>query len=722
MAPTEIPSGASTPLLRVLGPKTSASIARELQIETVGALLDHFPRRYVERGELTRIAELPSEEHVTLVARVERASTRKMQRRKGFLTEVVVTDDSQESGGTLAVSFFNSRKAAADLVPGCRVMLAGRVTSYRDEKTLSHPDFEIFPAERSIDPVDLRPIPIYPATKSLPSWRIRRAVDALLELPDLRQMEDPLPVAVRVAEKLEPLDSAYRDIHQPVDLPSAHRARHRFRYQEAFLLQTALAVRRAARLAQPSRARPASANGVLEAFDARLPFSLTAGQEEVGAEISAELGREQPMNRLLQGEVGTGKTVVALRAMLQVVDAGGQVAFLAPTEVLAEQHLRSLRDLLGALGEAGTLGAADRACGIALLTGSMRQQAKKKVLLDIASGGADIVVGTHALLSDTVRFAELGLLVVDEQHRFGVEQRDALRTRSEVVPHVLVMTATPIPRTLAMTVFGDLETSLLTELPQGRQPLATHLVALAEHPDWEDRLWRRSREEVDAGRQVFVVCPRIGDEDGARADDSTASVTAVLQQLREHPALRSRRIEALHGGMDPESKEAVMFGFGAGTVDLVVATTVVEVGVNVPNATLMVVLDADRFGVAQLHQLRGRVGRGAHAGTCLLVTRLPPGHASRERLDVVACTTDGTRLAEYDVEQRKEGDILGASQAGHGSTLRLLRVVRDGPLIEKARGAARELVRDDPGLVRHPALAGVLERLDEERKDYLERS
>ncbi|MEE1620737.1 ATP-dependent DNA helicase RecG [Zafaria sp. J156] len=710
-------------LERLLGPPTAKILSRELGITTAGGLLNHFPRRYVERGALSDLESLPHDELVTVVARVVRASTRKMHHRKGFLTEVEVADEGEGSQGTLAVSFFNSRKAMHELLPGARVMLAGRVGVYRHQQTLSHPDFEVLPEDHALDEADLGPVPIYPATGSLPSWRIRKAVDTLLRLDLLDGVADPLPAEVLRAERLMGLDEAYGVIHAPLDLIEAEGARRRFRFQEAFQLQTALAIRRAERMARPSSPRPPRAGGLLEAFDARLPFTLTDGQMGVGAEISTELGQQHPMNRLLQGEVGSGKTVVALRAMLQVVDAGGQVAFLAPTEVLADQHFRSLSRLLGPLGEAGQLGAPETACSIAQLTGSMPSTAKKKVLLDIASGAVDIVVGTHALLSDMVQFAELGLLVVDEQHRFGVGQRDALRTRSGTAPHVLVMTATPIPRTLAMTVFGDLEVSTLDELPEGRLPLATHVAALHEHPGWEDRLWWRSREEIDAGRQVFVVCPRIGDESdaGPGGDASTASVTETMARLGEHPALAGIRIEALHGALGPEEKDAVMSGFASGAIPLVVATTVVEVGVDVPNATLMVVLDADRFGVAQLHQLRGRVGRGVHQGTCLLVTRLPQDHPARQRLDVVATTSIGTLLAEFDVAQRKEGDILGSSQSGTASTLRLLRVVRDAPLIEQARQAARRIVDADPLLRNHPVLAGIVAGLDDERKDYLER-
>lgn len=442
------------------------------------------------------------------------------------------------------------------------------------------------------------------------------------------------------------------------------------------------------------------------------------------------------MHRLLQGEVGSGKTLVALRAMLQVIDSGGQAALLAPTEVLAAQHFQSIRATLGPLAEGGMLGGFDGGTQAALLTGTMPAAVKKKALLDAASGQAGIVIGTHALLSDQVQFFDLGLIVVDEQHRFGVEQRDALRLKAIHPPHLLVMTATPIPRTVAMTVFGDLETSVLRELPAGRAPISTFVVGLAENPAWFSRLWQRSREEIDAGHQVYVVCPRIGEAEGAEPpsgdepdrlpseDDAKAmaSVLEVVEELRSEPSLAGCRIEALHGRLDPTQKSQVMADFAAGGVQVLVSTTVVEVGVDVHNATLMIILDADRFGISQLHQLRGRVGRGGLPGTALLVTELAPEHPSRRRLDAVAATTDGFALSQEDLKLRREGDILGASQSGGRSTLRLLRVLEHESVIELARSDANKIIADDPELSKHSALEAAIEAsLNPEREAFLER-
>ncbi|HEX8496985.1 MAG TPA: ATP-dependent DNA helicase RecG, partial [Actinomycetales bacterium] len=497
-------------------------------------------------------------------------------------------------------------------------------------------------------------------------------------------------------------------------------ARQRLKWDEALVLQVVLAQRRAAAGAQAGVPRPGRPGGLLDAFDAATPFELTTGQREVGEVLAAELARPHPMHRLLQGEVGSGKTLVALRAMLAVVDSGGQAALLAPTEVLAQQHARSLRALLGPLAQGGELGAAEAATRVALLTGSLGASPRRQALAEAADGSAGIVVGTHALLSEGVAFADLGLVVVDEQHRFGVEQRDALRAKG-AAPHVLVMTATPIPRTVAMTVYGDLEVSTLTELPRGRSPITTHLVPVAEHPQWVDRAWQRVREAAAEGRQAFVVCPRIGeaqrdDDGGEEPGESTVgedgrrpgvAVLELLPLLQEGP-LAGLRTAALHGRMPPEAKEEVMARTSAAELDVLVATTVIEVGVDVPNATVMVIMDADRFGVSQLHQLRGRVGRGAHASLCLLVSEAEQGSPARERLEAVAATSDGFALSRVDLEQRREGDVLGASQSGRRSSLRMLQLLRDTDVIVAARGAAGELVDDDPDLSRHPALAAAV--------------
>jgi len=743
-------------LERRIGKRSAAVVEKHLGITTVGGLLNYFPRRYLSRGELTPISEVPLDEEVTLIARVVSNSTRQMRARRGSITDVVISDDAgAHSGGprrpgsalpgTLKVSFFNGFRAKAELQPGRRAMFSGKVTRFAGSLGLTNPDFLLLdedPDTPGMDPEKLAamPIPVYPATAKLTSWSIQKVISTLLDTVDLDALQDPLPAAISAREKFLPMPQAYRLIHAPQTPEDWRKARDRFRYQEALVLQAALARRRAQLAAEEATARRPVPDGLLAAFDRQLPFTLTAGQAAVGKTLSDELSQDGPMNRLLQGEVGSGKTIVALRAMLQVVDAGGQAALLAPTEVLAAQHYDSIRRTLGTLARDGLLGGfGDHTVQVSLLTGSMPTAARKQALLDAASGTAGIVIGTHALLSDNVSFYDLGLIVVDEQHRFGVEQRDALRAKASKPPHLLVMTATPIPRTVAMTVFGDLETSVLDELPAGRAPITTHVVGLAENPAWAGRIWSRSREEIDAGHQVYVVCPKIGTDDdgdfspgeaepapgeleGDGAARELASVTAVVEHLREEPSLGGIPLAPLHGRQDPVLKSETMASFTANKTKLLVSTTVIEVGVDVHNATLMVILDADRFGISQLHQLRGRVGRGGLPGTCLLVTTLEPGHPSRRRLDAVAATTDGFELSQEDLKLRREGDILGASQSGGRSTLKLLRVLEHEDIIARARHDAQEIVAGDPSLLDHQALAEAIDDyLNPEKEAFLER-
>ena len=730
-------------LERRIGKRSAAVIEKHLGITTVGGLLNYYPRRYLNRGELTPISELPFDEDVTLIARVVSNSKRQMRARKGFIIDVVITDDA--GTGTLKISFFNGHRAKNELQPGRRAMFSGKVTRYAGSLGLTNPDYQLLdedPDVPGMDPEKLAamPIPIYPATAHLTSWSIQKVMTALLETADLDALRDPLPAAISAREKFLPLPQAYRLIHAPETAADWRKARDRFRYQEALVLQSALARRRAQLASEEATARRPVPEGLLAAFDRQLPFTLTAGQSAVGKTLAAELSQDGPMNRLLQGEVGSGKTIVALRAMLQVVDAGGQAALLAPTEVLAAQHFDSIRRTLGPLARDGLLGGmGEHSVQVSLLTGSMPTAARKQALLDAASGTAGIVIGTHALLSDNVTFFDLGLIVVDEQHRFGVEQRDALRAKASKPPHLLVMTATPIPRTVAMTVFGDLETSVLDELPAGRAPITTHVVGLAENPAWAARIWSRSREEIEAGHQVYVVCPKIGADDdgdftpgeaepepgeleGDGAARELASVTAVVEHLKEEPALAGVALAPLHGRQDPVLKSETMASFTANQTKLLVSTTVIEVGVDVHNATLMVILDADRFGISQLHQLRGRVGRGGLPGTCLLVTTLEPGHPSRRRLDAVAATTDGFELSQEDLKLRREGDILGASQSGGRSTLKLLRVLEHEDIIARARLDAQKIVAADPALTGYAALAEAIdEYLNPEKEAFLER-
>lgn len=732
------------PLGRALGVRAKNAGLTQLGLATVGDLLRHYPRRYQRWGELTPLAELPDGEEVTILAEVVTASSRPMKARRGELLSVVVSDGAD----TLDLAFFNAGKLKRVIVPGRRGLFSGTVGRYRGRPQLVHPKCHLLHAEDDEDAAVAGiegPIPVYPATAKLDSEAIRRCVGLVLDT--LGDVPDPLPVEVRARQGLIGLQDAFAKLHRPADDDDWRAAQRRLRFEEAFVLQAALARRRVAEDALPATPRSPRPGGLLAVFDARLPFTLTAGQRAVGEQLTADLAREHPMHRLLQGEVGSGKTVVALRAMLTVVDSGGQAALLAPTEVLATQHHRSITGMLGDLAAGGMLGGDERGTRVALLTGSMSTAARRAALLDAASGDAGIVVGTHALLQERVEFFDLGLVVVDEQHRFGVEQRNLLRGKGRTTPHLLVMTATPIPRTVAMTVFGDLEVSTLAELPAGRAPIVTHVVPVGERPSWFERTWYRLREEVDAGHQAYVVCARIGGDgtedgdgtgagdgdgdgagDGAGGQDAAArrparAVLEVVEDLRAHPALAGLVVETLHGRMPADAREAVMRRFAAGDVQVLVATTVVEVGVDVPNATAMVVLDADRFGVSQLHQLRGRVGRGSAGGLCLLVTEAEPGAPARDRLDAVAGTLDGFELARVDLQARREGDVLGAAQSGGRSSLRLLRVLDHERVIEGARHEATAVVAADPDLSGHPALADAIsDLLDPEREAYLERA
>ncbi|WP_440101551.1 ATP-dependent DNA helicase RecG [Streptosporangium sp. H16] len=717
------------PLAKALDPKTAKLLESVLDLRTVGDLLRHYPRRYAERGELTDLDDLRVDDHVTVVGEVTRAMRRPMRNKGGTWLEVEVVD---ARGSKIYLSFFGKTSHIAEtrLKPGRRGMFAGKVGAFgQGEKRkwqLSHPEFEMIEeSETGAEEFAAALVPIYPAGKDVTPWAIRRALGVVLDT--MGELDDSLPAELRARHRLPGLSEALLAIHRPRDHADVARARKRLRFDEAFLLQAVLLQRRMAAASWPATPRPAISGGLLADFDGRLPFELTEGQRDVGEEISADLALPHPMHRLLQGEVGAGKTVVALRAMLQVVDAGGQAVLLAPTEVLAQQHHRSISAMLGDLAAGGMFGGT----AVALLTGSLGAAARRSAMLDAASGAAGIVVGTHAVLQERVQFADLGLVVVDEQHRFGVEQRDALREKAGGGrPHVLVMTATPIPRTVAMTVFGDLTVSTLSQLPSGRAPITTHVVPAAEKPHFLDRAWTRLREEIELGRQAYVVCPRIGDLEGdegdmSKADDERRPPLAVLdvaETLAQGP-LHGLRTEVLHGKLPPEEKEAVMKAFTRGEIDVLVATTVIEVGVDVPNSSVMVIMDADRFGVSQLHQLRGRVGRGGLPGLCLLVTDSPGGTPARARLDAVAATLDGFELSRVDLEQRREGDVLGVAQSGRRSSLKMLRLLRDEDVIHAARLDAETMLEADPELAKHPVLRAEIDRLlADERAEYLEKT
>ena len=759
------PARGSAPLLdrpldRILGARTANQLAKQ-GARTAGDLLRLLPRRYDTWGELTDLRALADGEQATVQARVVRSSARRTRGgRPPAIMEATVTDGTT----SMAVVMFGTAglmKLRADqLSPGTTALLSGKVGIHRGRKQLVGPRIQVLDEldEAEREALLARPLPIYPATEALPSWRVAKAVRTLLDQLDAADVPEPLPERVRTVHGLIDAFTAYRWVHEPQDTGQWREARRRLRHEEALVLQTALAQRRARhRATRTAVAWPAPGPDSLRAdLDAALPYELTAGQARVGEDIAHALESTVPMQVLLQGDVGSGKTLVALRAMTQVVGAGGQTALLAPTEVLAAQHRTSLEALLGPLGRAGMLGGAERAIRVLLLTGSTPAGRRREILAALAAGEPAIVVGTHALLAETVQIPFLGLVVVDEQHRFGVAQRDALRERrgvtdpatgEERTPHLLVMTATPIPRTVAMTVFGDLDTAILDELPAGRGPVDTHLVPW-DRVTWVEGIWRRAAREVASGGRVYVVCPRIdagdqeqGEDDPDRPEASDdlpeepdggvdregptrppAAVAEWAQRLADEPSLTGTGIGTLTGRMTSAEKDAAMEAFASGAAPVLVATTVIEVGVDVPEATMMVILDADRFGLSQLHQLRGRVGRGDRSSVCVATTGVEVGSTAYHRLKAFAETADGFALAEADLELRSEGNVLGAAQSGRRSDLDLLRVTRDRRVIEAARGEAEEIVAADPRLTDHRALAAaIVERLDEESQAYLER-
>ena len=753
------------PVTRFVGKRTAAQLAKQ-GVETGGDLLRLLPRRYDTWGDLTDMRTLVKGEQATIQAQIVRASSRRTRSgRAPALMEATVTDGVSTMDVVQFGAAGQMRARATQLAPGTTVLMSGKVGLHRGRRQLSNPRLyvldELDEAER--EALLARPMPIYPGTEALPSWSVGKAVRTVLDQLEPGDVPDPLPEDLRRQAGLIDAYTAYRWVHRPDDAHQWKAARTRLRHEEALVLQVALAQRRAHHEATRTAVawpEPEATGSLRADLDAALPYDLTAGQVRVGQEITTDLARTVPMQRLLQGDVGSGKTLVALRAMLQVVGGGGQAALLAPTEVLAAQHHSSLEAVLGPLGRLGMLGGAERATRVHLLTGSTPAAQRRRILADLAAGEPAIVVGTHALLSETVQIPFLGLVVVDEQHRFGVAQRDALRERGGVTdpvtgqrhtPHLLVMTATPIPRTVAMTVFGDLVTSVLDELPAGRSPVTTHLVPWSR-TSWVEGIWRRAAKEIAAGGRVYVVCPRIegGDDEpqqgdaaasdadidderasgllelegpAPRPDRPLASVEEWRQRLEAEPALEGIGVGVLTGRMSSEDKASAMMGFASGATPVLVSTTVIEVGVDVPEASMMVILDAERFGLSQLHQLRGRVGRGSRPSLCVAVTGAQVGSTAFHRLKAFASTTDGFALAEADLELRSEGDVLGASQSGRTSGLDLLRVTRDARLIATARRQAERIVAADPQLSDHRALAAaIVERLDEESQAFLERA
>ena len=714
-----------TPLKKELGDRTATALTKAFGMETVGDLLRHYPRRYVMRGELSNILELAEGEEATVLAKI--ASTHLRRASGRTILEVVVTDGSAK----LYLTFFNQPWREKELSAGRTGMFAGKVGLFNGKRQLSHPDYQLIPDGDDVDEAVSgfagKFLSVYPSAAKFPSWKITQCVEIVLD--GLEEIPDYLPGKLLGELGYPSITDSLREIHSPTSLESSALARQRLTFNEALLLQLLLAQRRVEYQSMPAISRTITSGGLVSKFEALLPFTFTEGQLAVSAEIESDMAKTHPMHRLLQGEVGSGKTVVALRAALSVVDSAGQAAFLAPTEVLAQQHFKTITKLLGPLAEAGTLGGDSAGTQVVLLTGSMSAAQKRDANVLIASGDAGIVIGTHALLSEGVAFADLGLVIVDEQHRFGVEQRDALRTKAKVPPHVLVMTATPIPRTVAMTIFGDLEISTLRELPTGRIPITTHVIPVLEKPRYLDRAWERIREEVAKGHQAYIVAPRISASeiepegmtdldraiakimDGEKEEKIPLTSVEDLAPALALGALKGLRVAPLHGRQSSELKDATMQAFSQGKIDVLVATTVIEVGVDVPNASMMVIMDGDRFGVSQLHQLRGRIGRGGNAGLCLIVSSAAEDSDAMVRLNAVASTLDGFELSRIDLDQRSEGDVLGKAQSGVRSHLRLLKVLRDEPLIEKARLVGSKLVEEDPTLSRTPELAAAVAAL-----------
>ena len=724
----------STRLTNIVGDRTAQVLEKSFGITTVNELLRHYPRRYVVRGELTDISTLLADDEVTILAEIQAVNLRRANGKN--ILEVVVTDGSAK----LSLTFFNQAWREKDLKVGRVGLFAGKVGVFKGRRQLSHPDYQLIPDGNDVDAAVAefagKFLPVYPATSKLPSWKVMQCVNLALESID--DLPDYLPIEIAQEFKYPSLKKAFLDIHQPPDLDSAENARQRLTFDEALLLQLLLGQRRNEILKLSTKSRTPNTPVLVAAFEAKLPFKYTAGQIEINAEIEKDLSNKYPMHRLLQGEVGSGKTVVALRAMLSVVDSSGQAALLAPTEVLAQQHYRTITKLLGELAQAGTLQAGAIGTQVELLTGSLSAAAKKEIHAKLASGQTGIVIGTHALISDGGAFDDLGLVIVDEQHRFGVEQRDALRMKAKQPPHLLVMTATPIPRTVAMTVFGDLDISTLRELPGGRVAITTHLIPVLEKPHFLNRAWERVKEEADKGHQIYIVAPRIVNPSKKLTEREIAAAQLLGEELLDNEemtaveelapqlatgALKGLKIAVLHGRLSSDVKEQTMSAFARGEIQVLIATTVIEVGVDVPNASMMVIMDADRFGVSQLHQLRGRVGRGSVAGLCLLVSNAQEDSQSMNRLQSVAATLDGFELARIDLEQRKEGDVLGRSQSGGKSHLRLLRVLRDEDLIQRAREVALKILTINSEMDHLPELKNEVAKLQsDEAARFMDKS
>jgi ATP-dependent DNA helicase RecG len=697
-------------ILKGAGPKRAAALAA-VGIETVLDLLTHYPRRYLDRTNQAPVADLAPGEEASVLVTVRHAEARRVRGRRSM-----VTASAGDATGTLLLTFFNQPWRERQLRPGLEAVVHGRLEVFRGQRRMTNPVVDLVGDRTG------RIIPVYPQSEKagVTSWEVAKLVAEALRRSAERGIADPLPAELVADLGLVDRHMAFRHVHEPPTMAELGPARRRLVFDELFRLQLALVLRK--RTLERTQAGVSHVTGgpLVRRFLDRLPFGLTAAQRRVIDEISGDLERPFPMHRLLQGDVGAGKTVVAVATLLTAVDGGHQGALMAPTEVLAEQHHAGVSRLLAGLTveRPGSL-FAERPVRVELLTSRSSAADRKRILGGLLTGEVDLAIGTHALIQDAVSFASLGAVVIDEQHRFGVEQRAALRTRTGggATPDVLVMTATPIPRTAAMTVYGDLDVSVLDELPPGRTPIDTRWVrapgSLEAGSPPLAAMWAEVRALVAEGRQAYVVCPLVEDSDKLEA----ASAQGVFDRLAASE-LAGLRLALLHGRLAPAERDEAMERFRAGQVDVLVATTVIEVGVDVPNATAMVILDADRFGIAQLHQLRGRVGRGRHASVCWLVgeAATPDGEA---RLEALVSTTDGFALAEVDLDLRGEGTILGERQKGRND-LKLASLRRDRDQVVAARRAAIDLVDADPGLARHPALAAELSLfLDEAEEEYL---
>ncbi len=693
-------------VLKGLGEKHAAALDRSFGITTVLDLLTHYPRRYVDRTNQVRIADLALDTEAMVLVRVQRVASRRTQ---GRPPRTLVTADVSDGTGHLRVTFFNQAWRERQLAAGIECVLFGKVTVYQGRRQMANPVVDLVGDRTG------RIIPVYPQSEKerLSTWDISRWMAEVLERAGA--FAEPVPAEVRATHQLVDRTRAFYDIHQPESMEVMLAARKRLVFDELLRVQLALVLRKRA-LERSARGISHTVDGgggcggsgvgdaaLVSRFHERLGFPLTGAQERVIDEITADLVGRHPMHRLLQGDVGSGKTVVAVSALLIAVQGGHQGAFMAPTEVLAEQHFVGVRRLLDGFEVPSDDGdnlfaghGLSRPLRVELLTNRTTAAERRRLAAALETGDVDLLVGTHALIEEGVRFRSLGVVVIDEQHRFGVEQRAALRSKGAggATPDVLVMTATPIPRTAAMTVYGDLDVSVLDELPPGRTPVRT---AWVRGPLEQAAVWARVRDEVAAGRQAYVVCPLIDESEKLQV----ASAQETFDRLTAPGSgeLDGLRVELLHGRLGAGDKDEVMERFRRGTVDVLVSTTVIEVGVDVPNATAMVVLDADRFGIAQLHQLRGRVGRGAAESWCWLVADEVTADGEA-RLDALVGSTDGFELAEVDLDLRGEGTLMGERQKGRND-LKLASLRRDRVWVQRARDVAFALVDADPDLSQH---------------------